>query len=66
MVDLDTREVRGAEALVRWRHPRRGLLPPGAFVPLAEETGLIGELDRWVLEEACRTAAGWQRAAARG
>ena len=60
VVDLDTREVTGAEALVRWRHPRRGLLPPGAFVPLAEETGLIGQLDRWVLEEACRTAAGWQ------
>jgi diguanylate cyclase (GGDEF)-like protein len=61
VVDLETREVTGAEALVRWRHPRRGLLPPGAFMPLAEETGLIGELDRWVLEEACRTAAGWQR-----
>ncbi len=61
VVDLETREVTGAEALVRWRHPRRGLLPPGAFVPLAEETGLIGRLDRWVLEEACRTAAGWQQ-----
>ena len=61
VVDLDSREVTGAEALVRWRHPRRGLLQPGAFVPLAEETGLIGQLDRWVLEEACRTAAGWQQ-----
>jgi diguanylate cyclase (GGDEF)-like protein len=61
VVDLESREATGAEALVRWRHPRRGLLPPGAFVPLAEETGLIGQLDRWVLEEACRTAAGWQR-----
>jgi EAL domain-containing protein (putative c-di-GMP-specific phosphodiesterase class I) len=60
VVDLDSREVRGAEALVRWQHPRRGLLPPGAFVPLAEEIGLVGELDGWVLEEACRTAAGWQ------
>jgi diguanylate cyclase (GGDEF)-like protein len=60
VVDLETREVTGAEALVRWQHPRRGLLPPGVFVPLAEETGLIGELDRWVLEEACWTAAGWQ------
>ena len=60
VVDLDTREVRGAEALVRWEHPGRGLLPPAAFVPLAEEIGLIGELDGWVLEEACRTAAGWQ------
>ena len=47
----------------RWcagEHPRRGLLPPAAFVPLAEEIGLVGELDGWVLEEACRTAAGWQ------
>jgi EAL domain-containing protein (putative c-di-GMP-specific phosphodiesterase class I) len=60
VVDLDSRDVRGAEALVRWEHPRRGLLPPAAFVPLAEEIGLVGELDGWVLEEACRTAAGWQ------
>jgi diguanylate cyclase (GGDEF)-like protein len=60
VVDLDSRAVRGAEALVRWQHPRRGLLAPAAFVPLAEEIGLVGELDRWVLEEACRTAAGWQ------
>ena len=60
VVDLDSREVRGAEALVRWRHPRRGLLPPATFVPLAEETGLIAELDGWVLGEACRAAAGWQ------
>jgi diguanylate cyclase (GGDEF)-like protein len=60
VVDLDTREVRGAEALVRWEHPRRGLLTPGAFVPLAEEIGLVGELDRWVMDEACRVAAGWQ------
>jgi diguanylate cyclase (GGDEF)-like protein len=60
VVDLDSREVRGAEALVRWEHPRRGLLSPDAFVPLAEEIGLVGELDRWVLEEASRTAAGWQ------
>ena len=60
VVDLDSRDVRGAEALVRWQHPRRGLLPPAAFVPLAEEIGLVGELDGWVLEEACRTAAGWQ------
>ncbi len=61
VVDLATREVRGAEALVRWQHPRRGLLTPNAFVPLAEEIGLVGELDQWVLEEACRVAAGWQQ-----
>jgi diguanylate cyclase len=60
VVDLDTREVRGAEALVRWHHPRRGLLAPNSFIPLAEEVGLVGELDGWVLDEACRVAAGWQ------
>ena len=60
VVDLDTREVKGAEALVRWQHPRRGLLSPIAFVPLAEEVGLVGELDGWVMDEACRIAAGWQ------
>ncbi|HEY6745780.1 MAG TPA: bifunctional diguanylate cyclase/phosphodiesterase [Mycobacteriales bacterium] len=60
VVDLDTREFRGAEALVRWQHPRRGLLAPDSFVPLATEVGLIGELDQWVLEEACRVVAGWQ------
>ncbi|HST65965.1 MAG TPA: bifunctional diguanylate cyclase/phosphodiesterase, partial [Mycobacteriales bacterium] len=60
VVDLDSRELRGAEALVRWQHPRRGLLAPDAFIPLAVEVGLIGELDRWVMDEACRLVAGWQ------
>ncbi|HEV7656542.1 MAG TPA: bifunctional diguanylate cyclase/phosphodiesterase [Mycobacteriales bacterium] len=60
VVDLDTREVRGAEALVRWQHPRRGLLAPDSFIPLATEVGLVGELDRWVMDEASRIAAGWQ------
>ena len=50
----------GAEALVRWKHPIRGLLPPSQFLPLAEETGLIVELDRWVLREACRQLAHWR------
>jgi diguanylate cyclase (GGDEF)-like protein/PAS domain S-box-containing protein len=58
-VSLDTGVVCGLEALVRWRHPRLGLLPPGEFVPLAEATGIIGALGDWVLEEACRQASAW-------
>ena len=53
-VDSDTGSVIGAEALMRWEHPERGLVPPFKFIPLAEEMGLIGDLGQWGLEEACR------------
>jgi diguanylate cyclase (GGDEF)-like protein/PAS domain S-box-containing protein len=56
---LKTGEIFGVEALVRWKHPQRGLVLPEEFVPIAEETGLILSLGRWVLEEACRQAREW-------
>ncbi len=60
IVDLETEAVEGFEALVRWCHPQRGLVGPGEFIGLAEETGLILPLGRWVLEEACREAKRWE------
>jgi EAL domain-containing protein (putative c-di-GMP-specific phosphodiesterase class I) len=53
--------VAGAEALVRWRHPRRGTIAPSEFLPLAEQSGLIDQIGSYVLDEACRAAAGWPR-----
>lgn len=61
-IDLVTGRPLGVEALVRWRHPLRGLLLPAEFIPLAEDCGLIVELGAWVLDEACRQAGAWRAA----
>jgi diguanylate cyclase (GGDEF)-like protein/PAS domain S-box-containing protein len=60
--DLRTRRLTGMEALIRWQHPTRGLLPPSKFVPVAEECGFIHAMSRWVLEEACSQNASWHAA----
>src|SRR5207244_4507197 len=59
LVDLRSDEVTGCEALLRWRHPVRGMISPAEFVPVAEETGLIEEIGQWVLRTACAEAATW-------
>ncbi|TWC05465.1 diguanylate cyclase/phosphodiesterase [Bradyrhizobium macuxiense] len=58
-VDLRSNEITGCEALVRWRHPVRGMISPAEFVPIAEETGLINQLGEWVLMTACKEAVNW-------
>lgn len=58
--DLFTARMIGVEALVRWQHPQRGLVPPGEFIPIAERTGLIAEIDAWMLHQACRQMVQWQ------
>ena len=60
VVDIASRKILAVEALLRWHHPERGLLHPADFIPLADETGLIVPLGRWVIEEACRQMHRWQ------
>ncbi|WP_458736823.1 phosphodiesterase DibA [Pseudomonas chlororaphis] len=60
--DLASSRLVGVEALVRWEHPQRGLVPPGEFIPIAERTGLIAEIDAWVMQQACRQMCQWQAA----
>jgi diguanylate cyclase (GGDEF)-like protein len=59
VVDVKTRELRGVETLVRWRHPDKGMIAPDHFIPLAESTGLIVPLGEWILNQACGDAANW-------
>lgn len=61
-VDLASNTVIGAEALIRWNHPELGMIPPGRFIPVAEDSGLIVPISEWVLREACRQAAIWASA----
>ena len=59
-VDVQTGRITGAEALVRWQHEERGFIPPSVFIPVAERSGLVVELTKWVLDEACRQNRAWQ------
>ncbi len=59
LINAKTQKLLGFEALIRWNHPKRGLVPPNVFIPVAEETGLMPVIGEWVIDEACRAAASW-------
>ena len=59
LINAKTQKLVGFEALIRWNHPQRGLVPPNVFIPVAEESGLMPAIGEWVIEEACRAAASW-------
>ena len=59
LVNAQTQKLVGFEALLRWNHPKRGLVPPFVFIPVAEEAGLMMAIGEWIIDEACRAAATW-------
>src|SRR5207244_11957541 len=66
VVSLRSGQIVGCEALIVWEHPTRGTIPPGDFIPTAEETGLIGPIGRWALSQACPGAEAWNAAVTPG
>jgi EAL domain-containing protein (putative c-di-GMP-specific phosphodiesterase class I) len=63
-IDLGSQQIIGAEALIRWHHPKKGMMPPTIFIPLAERSGQIVEMGEWIIDQACRKCAQWNRSIA--